>query len=451
MVGPLRDPLYVTSWPRTWHRSRTFTPATAQVHPHVSTFPSPRHVAPLRKAYRFYIGSFSGFDRQIWLLTFASFVNRAGTMVVPFLSLYLTKDMGLTLEQVGWIMSCFGAGSVVGSWLGGRLADRMGFRTVMVGALVTSGLAFIGLQYVKGFVPFGAGVFVLMVLSDAFRPAMFVAIRAYARPDQRTRAVTLVRLAINLGFSLGPAVGGFIIAHGGFSGLFWVDAITCLGAALILWTGLPPVAISTSTTAANGLAHASPYRDRPYLFFLLIVTLISIPFLQYFSSVPLFYSQVHGLSEEYIGLILGSNGLLIFLTEMQLVRWCEERRIGLHTILQASVLLFAASFAVLNLVPTVAFLWVGMLFMTVGEMLCFPFTNRMANERADRGQPGAYMALYTISWSVAHIIGHSLGLNLIAVVGYVSTWWIFTAVLLVCVGMLFLLQRMLQREAAART
>ncbi len=372
-------------------------------------------------------------------------------MVVPFLSLYLTKDMGLTLEQVGWIMSCFGAGSVVGSWLGGRLADRMGFRTVMVGALVTSGLAFIGLQYVKGFVPFGAGVFVLMVLSDAFRPAMFVAIRAYARPDQRTRAVTLVRLAINLGFSLGPAVGGFIIAHGGFSGLFWVDAITCLGAALILWTGLPPVAISTSTTAANGLAHASPYRDRPYLFFLLIVTLISIPFLQYFSSVPLFYSQVHGLSEEYIGLILGSNGLLIFLTEMQLVRWCEERRIGLHTILKASVLLFAASFAVLNLVPTVAFLWVGMLFMTVGEMLCFPFTNRMANERADRGQPGAYMALYTISWSVAHIIGHSLGLNLIAVVGYVSTWWIFTAVLLVCVGMLFLLQRMLQREAAART
>lgn len=400
----------------------------------------------IANAYRYYAGSFSGFNRQIWLLTFASFVNRAGTMVVPFLSLYLTKDMGLTLEEVGWIMSCFGAGSVVGSWLGGRLSDRIGYKAVMVGALVTSGLAFIGLQYVRGFLHFGLAVFVLMVFSDAFRPALFVAIRSYAPPDQRTRAVTLIRLAINLGFSLGPALGGFIIAYGGYSGLFWVDALTCLGGAFILWTGLPRAEGGTDGASTDSRPAPSPYRDRPYLFFLLIMALMTIPFLQYFSSVPLFYSQVHGLSEGTIGLILGSNGLLIFLTEMPLVRYCEDRRFGLHTILRVSVLLFAASFAVLNLWPTVAFLWVGMLFMTVGEMLCFPFTNRMANERADRGQPGAYMGLYTISWSVAHIVGHSLGLHLIASVGYVNTWWVFTGVLLVCLAMLYALERMMRKE-----
>lgn len=403
----------------------------------------------LTKAYRYYADSFSGFSSRVWLLTFASFVNRAGTMVVPFLSLYLTKDMGLTLAEVGWVMSCFGAGSVAGSWLGGRLTDLLGSRTVMVGALVTSGLAFIGLQQVRGFLPFCAGVFVLMVLSDAFRPAMFVAIRAHAPPALRTRAVTLVRLAINLGFSLGPAVGGFIIAHGGFGGLFLVDAFTCLAAALILWTGLPRTGTATDGTSTNGTPARSPYRDRPYLFFLLIVTLTSIPFLQYFSSVPLFYSEAHGLSEEAIGLLLGANGLLIFLIEMPLVRYCEERGSGLHAILRLSVLLIACSFAVLNLVPTVAFLWVGMLLMTVGEMLCFPFTNRMANERADRGNPGSYMGLYTISWSVAHIIGHSLGLNLIAWTGYTSTWWIFTGVLVVCVGMLHLLERMMRKERSA--
>lgn len=402
----------------------------------------------LKRAYRFYIGSFSGFSREVWLLTFASFVNRAGTMVVPFLSLYLTKDMGLTLEEVGWIMSCFGAGSVAGSWLGGRLADRIGYYTVMVGALSTSAIAFILLQYVKGFLPFCTGVFVLMVLSDAFRPAMFVAIRSYARPEQRTRAVTLIRLAINLGFSLGPALGGFIIAHGGFGGLFIVDAITCLGAAVILGLGLPRAGSNVVASADLKGPGLSPYQDRPYLFFLFIVTLVSIPFLQYFSTVPLFYAEEHGLSEETIGLLLGSNGLLIFLTEMPLVRYCETRRFGLHAILRASVLLIAASFAVLNLLPQVAFLWAGMLFMTVGEMLCFPFTNRMANERADRGRPGAYMGLYTIAWSVAHIIGHSLGLNLIAWTGFANTWWIFTGVLLLCVGLLVLLERMMRAEGA---
>ena len=193
----------------------------------------------LTRGYHFYVGSFNGLSREVWLLALVTFVNRAGTMVVPFMSLYLTKDMGLSLEQVGWIMSCFGAGSVVGSWLGGKLTDKLGFYDVMLGALITSGVAFIALQYVQGFVPFGIGVFVLMVLSDAFRPAMFVAIRGYATPETRTRAVTLIRLAINLGFSVGPAIGGLIIAGWSYGGLFWVDGLTCFAAVALLWAKLP--------------------------------------------------------------------------------------------------------------------------------------------------------------------------------------------------------------------
>lgn len=405
-----------------------------------------RPMDAISRALRFYIGSFSGFSREVWLLTLVSFVNRAGTMVVPFMSLYLTKDMGLSLQQVGWIMSCFGAGSVVGSWLGGKLSDKLGFYDVMLGALTTSGFAFIGLQYLHGLWSFAVGVFVLTALSDAFRPALFVALRTYARPEDRTRAVTLIRLAINLGFSTGPALGGFIIAAGGYAGLFWVDGLTCLGAAALMWWGLPRTGGQKDGHASGSAATGSPYQDRPYLFFLLTMTFICIAFMQYFSSVPLFYSDVHALSEEYIGVLLGANGLLIFLLEMPLITLCEQRRYGLHVILRFSVLLFALSFAVLNLLPTVAFLWAGMALMTVGEMLNFPFMNRFANERADRGQPGAYMALYTMGWSVAHIIGHTLGLNLITWFGYEVSWWLFTAMLVVAIGMLYGLERILRAE-----
>src|SRR5690606_11410468 len=111
---------------------------------------------------------------------------------------------------------------------------------------------------------------------------------------------------------------------------------------------------------------------------LLITTLIGIAFLQYFSSVPLFYNEVHGLSEKHIGILLGANGLLIFLLEMPLVKYCEVRGFGLHGILRSSVLLIASSFAVLVLFPHVAFLWVGIVLMTFGEMLNFPFFNRFA-------------------------------------------------------------------------
>ncbi|MDQ3101203.1 MAG: MFS transporter, partial [Bacteroidota bacterium] len=225
----------------------------------------------MRRAFTFYLGSFNGLDRAVWMLALITFVNRAGTMVIPFLSLYLTKDMRLTLEQVGWIMTSFGAGSVVGSWLGGKLSDKFGSYDVMIGALFTSGIAFIGLQFLDGFWPFCIGIFFLLVLSDAFRPAMFVAIRAYATAESRTRAVTLIRLAINLGFSIGPAVGGLIIASIGYGGLFWVYGITCLIAMGMMLYGLPRTQANKDNEAARPVTFRSPYRDRPYLFFLLIV------------------------------------------------------------------------------------------------------------------------------------------------------------------------------------
>jgi len=334
----------------------------------------------------------------------------------------------------------------VGSWLGGKLADKLGFYDVMIGALFTSGVAFILLQFVHGFAPFCIGIFLLLLLSDAFRPAMFVAIRAYAGTESRTRAVTLIRLAINLGFSMGPAVGGLIIAGFGYSGLFWVDGLTCLVAMAMMLYGLPRAQAQKDNDAARSGALRSPYRDKPYLFFLLTTVLICVPFLQYFSTVPLFYNEVHGLDEFNIGLLLGMNGLLIFLIEMPLIKFCEDRKYELMRILVVSVVMIALSFVMLNVFPSIAFLWIGMLFLTVGEMLNFPFMNRFAFDRAEHGKPGAYMALFTIAWSVAHIIGHTLGLNLVARIGFADTWWIFTGMLVVAIAMLVALQRFVARE-----
>lgn len=401
------------------------------------------------RAYHYYVHSFEGLRREVWMIAAVTFVNRAGTMVVPFLSLYLTKDMGLSMEQVGWIMSCFGLGSVLGSWLGGKLTDRFGFYDVMIGALVASGIAFILLQYVHGFVPFCFGIFGLTLVSDTFRPAIFVALRAYAKPENRTRAVTLIRLAINLGFSLGPAIGGLIIAGLSYSGLFWVDGITCLVAVGIMLHWLPRKQAQKDDQATRSTATRSPYSDGPYWLFLLTMVLISIPFLQYFSTVPLFYNEVHHLSETYIGVLLGLNGLLIFLIEMPLIKFCEEKKFDMYKILLISVALFALSFAVLNWFPVIGFLWVGMTLMTVAEMLNFPFMNRFAYDRSDQGPPGAYMALFTMSWSVAHIFGHTLGLNLIANFGYVNTWYIMAGIMVLAMGLLVLLKRLLLRERSA--
>lgn len=344
-------------------------------------------------------------------------------------------------------MSSFGAGSVLGSWLGGKLTDRIGFYEVMLGALIGSGVAFILLQYVSDFIPFCIGIFVLTLILDSFRPALFVALRGYASPENRTRAVTLIRLAINLGFSMGPAIGGLIITNLSYAGLFWVDGLTCILAALLFVLALPRKKLSDLEEKEENEASRSPYTDRPYLIFLLATVLISIPFLQYFSTIPLFYSDVHGMSEAEIGILLGFNGLLIFLVEMPLIKYCELKRYDIFNIMIASVVLFAFSFIVIEVVPTIFFLWIGMALMTVGEMLNFPFMNRFAFDRSDKGPPGAYMALFTISWSVAHIFGHNLGMRSVNEWGFNITWWLCVCCLGAAITLLVILRRMIKRES----
>ena len=189
----------------------------------------------LKRAFNKYIDNFRGFSREIWILTLITFINRAGTMVLPFLSKYLKEDLHFTYSQVGWIMVSFGCGSILGSWLGGKLSDKIGFYKIMIFSLLTSGFAFFGLQFITSFEGLIIAMFLIMTVADMFRPAMFVSLGAYAKPENRTRALTLVRLAINLGFAAGPAIGGLLIMSVGYKGLFWVDGASCILAILIFW------------------------------------------------------------------------------------------------------------------------------------------------------------------------------------------------------------------------
>jgi predicted MFS family arabinose efflux permease len=94
----------------------------------------------IKTAFQRYINNFKGFSREIWILTLITFINRAGTMVLPFLSKYLKEDLQFSYSEVGWIMVSFGVGSMLGSWLGGKLSDKIGFYKIMIFSLFTSGL-----------------------------------------------------------------------------------------------------------------------------------------------------------------------------------------------------------------------------------------------------------------------------------------------------------------------
>lgn len=400
----------------------------------------------MKKLFFTYLDSFHGLSKEVWWLALITLINRAGTMVIPFLSLYLTRDLGFTHENVGIIMSCFGLGSFIGSWLGGKLTDLFGYYRVMVASLIATGLLFIGIQFVSDYILLCIGILILMTAADAFRPASYVALSAYSKPENKTRSVTLIRLAINLGFSAGPALGGIIIATMGYPGLFWVDGSTCILASLLLLVVLHPKKARVLDSVRNNTPK-SAYTDMPYWLFIAAMVVFSFTFVQYFSTVPLYYNEVHDLSEYQIGLLLGMNGFLIFAFEMPLIKYMESRPWSKITHIIIGLFLVGISFAIFNLTSWAGILVIGMLLMTLGEMIAFPFSNAFAMDRAKRGNPGEYLALYTMSFSVAHIFAHNSGMLSVANFGYDVTWYAVGFVCLLGILLLLLLKRVLKKSA----
>jgi len=401
----------------------------------------------MKKLYFNYINTFRGLSKEVWWLALITLINRAGTMVIPFLSLYLTKSLDFTLFDVGWIMSFFGLGSVVGSWFGGKLTDTFGSYKVMFFSLVGTGVAFVAMQFVTTFVGFCAGIFGLMLIADSFRPVMFVALSSYSKPENKTRSVTLIRLAINLGFSIGPAIGGLIIATLGYFGLFWLDGITCLLAGILLLQVLNPKKSKTldETKVANPV---SAYSDKAFWIFLIAMMLFGAVFLLYFSTMPLYYKDVYFLTEQEIGLLLGMNGFIIFLLEMPLIKWLENSRFTKVGLMLFGGILTALSFVVLLISTWTGILIIGMFLMTIGEMIAFPFSNAFAMQRAKKGNKGEYMALYSIAFSFAHIFSHNSGMHLISVLGFDKTWLIVTGIAVLSAFFMFLLMQLLKKEKA---
>jgi predicted MFS family arabinose efflux permease len=387
-----------------------------------------------------YKNSFSGLRKEVWWLAFITFINRAGTMVIPFLSLYMKEDMLFTKNQIGWIMSSFGLGSLVGAWIGGKLTDKWGFYPVMFTTLFVSGFMFIGLQFINTFVGLIIGIFLLLAVADGFRPAAYVAINSYSKPENRTRSVTLIRLAINLGFAAGPALGGLIISTAGYSGLFWVDGITCVTAAILFFFLLERKQTIHFNKQEIKKTYLSPYRDKNYLIFLISMLLICFAFMQLFSTLPLYYREKHFLEESTIGLLMGMNGLIIFALEMPLVKYLEQPKISIFSVLISSTILFAISFFILNITSWTGIVIIGVLFITIGEMLNFPFLNRYALDRAEKGKSGEYMALFSMTFSASQIFSHNVGMRLINTMGYKITWDIMGLALLLSVSLFFWLR-----------
>ena len=286
---------------------------------------------------------------------------------------------------------------------------------------------------------------------------MYVAVSNFTNKKNRTRALTLVRLAVNLGIISGPIIAGLVIKKDNYDMLFWIDGITCILAITIFMLLIDEGKMykarkmihRKNNKELNGKP-ASILNDSNFLIFLFASFLTAFLFFQLFTTIPLYNSEKLKLTELQIGLLLSLNGLLVFLFEMPLISFLEKTEIDATKIILFGAAFMTSGFFFLLFSSSIVFLIISILLITIGQILLFSFSNTFAFTRAISGHEGKYMAFYAMSFSAAQILSPKIGLIVIDNYNYFSNWLLMSIIGLIGISLYYLLDKNIRQETTLK-
>jgi MFS family permease len=360
--------------------------------------------------------------REVWLLCLVILVNRAGTMVLPFLTLYLTIDRHFSVTTAGLTLTIYGIGSIIVAPLAGRLSDRIGGLRIIKLSLLLSGLILFTFAFANNLVSIMMITGLWAIANEAFRPPSMSLIGEFAGSVQRKAAFSLCRLAINLGMSIGPVIGGLLALYS-FKFLFYVDGATTLFAGLLVsvlpWrskmqrdrpTRESAVAESRGSKLPSvepALRYSSVLRNRRFIYFLVAIFPLELVFFQQMAAMPLFLVRNLHMTEAGYGMLFAVNTLIIIFLEvplnMAMANWPHRLSLAL------GAFLVGAGFGALVFVNSALGVAATVVIWTFGEMIILPASAAFVSDVAPPAQSGAYMGLYTMGFSLAFALAPWLG------------------------------------------
>ncbi len=364
--------------------------------------------------------------KDLWLMCVASFINRAGTMVLPFLALYLTQGINISTSSAGLIITAYGLGALITAPFVGRLSDRIGALNQMKLSLIFSGLILFIYPLVTGFIPLLLMTICWAVVNEAFRPANLSLISEIVSADQRKPAFALYRLAINLGMSIGPIVGGFLSVIN-FSYLFYADGITSIGAGLFLVYSPWQKAENSTKPIGNvgdkkrSILQSPALKDKNLIFLIIAILPIVIVYFQHQAAMAVFVVKYLHFSESTYGVLFAINTVLIILVEVPLNNylnhWTDKKSLAI------GAMLIGIGFGGMAFAINIIGLVVTIIIWTFGEMILFPASASFISRIAPENSRGEYMGFYQINFSLAFTIGPWLGMMVLEHFGPETLWF----------------------------
>ncbi len=364
----------------------------------------------IAKAFSFYKSAYTGLPKSVWLLSSVVFVNRMGTMVLPFLTLYLTQIRGISPEHAGLMVGLFGVGGIIGSYLSGHLCTKVAPIYIQLVTLACVSIGFLTLSTLTSPISISIMLFCIGLCTEGFRPANATAIMTTCTPNVKARGFALNRLAINAGMSIGPAMGGFVALYS-YYWLFYVDAATsCIAftVLLVFFKTLNPPRTESTPPKIPASRNNPALRDRRFLLFLCVLLPVFLVFMQFFMTLPVYFKVVYGFNEGHIGALVCINTLLIIGFEMILIQKVEPYPPLLMVALGSFFI--GLGFLVLPFYISPLTAIVSIILMTIGEMLALPIAIAYCSNRGKTEDQGHYMGLYYSTLSLAVVLAPIIGM-----------------------------------------
>ncbi|MGW3343931.1 MDR family MFS transporter [Nonomuraea rubra] len=344
-----------------------------------------------------------GLPRPFWVLWGGTLVNRLGTMVMPFTGVYLTQSRGLSVAAAGLVMGVFGVGSLLSQLVAGVLADRIGRRATLSGGMLATAACMLALGYSTSLPAILASMFALGLVIDVYRPASSALVADLVSAEERPRAYGLLFWAINLGYSVGMTAGGWL-AGLGFVWLFWIDAVSSVVFAVLVWRAVPETR-PESRQATGGFGVV--LRDRVMVGFTLVALGNALVYSQTMTMLPVAMTSVVKLSSQEFGLAMALNGILIVVVQPLVSGWLGRRDPARTFALGLAVM--GVGFALTAYVSSVLGLAVTIAIWTAGEIVTAGIPGAIVAALAPAELRGRYSGLFGFAWSLSAVLAPLLG------------------------------------------
>jgi MFS family permease len=356
------------------------------------------------------IKTFKKFPRTFWVVVVTSFIDGiGGTILHPFFALYVTYKFHVGMTQAGLILATNSVAGMIGSTLGGALADRFGRRGIILFGLVVSALSSLSLGFVTEYYLFyGASVFVGFLGSMAF-PAHNAMVADILLPEQRSEGFGILRVAANFAWIIGPMVGGFLAAYN-YLYLFLSDAVISVITFFIVFRLIPETKPQPKEKHGEEPSiwqtlrgYAVALRDAPYLAFISASILMILVYQQMYSSLSVYLRDVHQVNTQYYGMIMASSAVTVVIFQFWVTRAIKNYPPFL--MMAAATFFYMIGFTMYGFVATVPLFVLAMVIITVGEMIGMPTSNVLAAAFAPEDMRARYMAVFGLTWTVPSMIG----------------------------------------------